>query len=76
MKKEKVYLEGIDLTCHIADITFNDKKYEIDFDVIGSDVLVTPESLAKVKTTSRLDHIANVIESKIRNSFSFQQRHA
>ena len=76
MKKEKVYIESIDLTCHIAAIILNNKKYEIDFDIIGSEVLVTPESLAKVKTTSRLDHIADVIESKNRNSFTFQQRHA
>jgi|GEM_PF-4461296 len=75
MKKSKdVYISKIDLTCRIVDVEIEGKSYELDFDIIDSEVLITTESIMKVKTKNKHWWLANGIENYIKNTQEFKCR--
>ena len=73
--KDKVKLESVDLVCRIASIDINGKTSEVDFDIIGSDVLVTPESMSRVPVKTSAAFVASWIEKLIRKDHAFQREY-
>ena len=72
MKSQKIFIEKIDVTCRIANVKIDDDSYEIDYDVIGQDVLVTADSVKNIPGPSKRWWLANEIEKVIRNDHHFQ----
>jgi hypothetical protein len=73
---EQINIGQINFACRIADVEIHDDTYEVDFDVIAGQAIITEESLNKINKTGKIrEFIASVIESKIRNSAGFRERY-
>ena len=75
INSKHVIIQEIDFSCRIATVKVYGKVYDIDYDIIGTNAIITDEAIEnlKVPEVDRV-RITDIIEAKIETFGGFKAR--